>query len=161
MRTRHKGCCSSHPRWGILIVCSFLRETVPVLIGLIVAAAMSSCATKMAFSTSPIVPAAEGSVKIKKDDNNNYKIELKVKQLAEPDRLIPSKSKYVVWMVTKHDGTKNLGQLKTDSGLFSNALKSLLTTVTPFKPTGFLITAEDEADVHFPGPQVVLRTGSL
>ena len=35
-----------------------------------------SCAKKITFATSSVVPAAEGSVKVKKDKNNNYNIEL-------------------------------------------------------------------------------------
>ena len=132
---------------------------IPII--LFVSLCFSSCAKKMSFSTSSVVPAAEGSVKIKKDNNNNYKIELKLIRLAKAERLTPSKSKYVVWMVTEHDGTKNIGQLKTSSGLFSKSLKSSLHTVTPFEPTDFFITAEDDADIQYPGTQIVLRTGSF
>ena len=48
---------------------------------------LQSCASKYAFSTSPVVPAAEGGVKVKKDGNNNYKVDGEVKRLAEPKRL--------------------------------------------------------------------------
>lgn len=122
---------------------------------------LSSCATKYAFSTSSVVPAAEGSVKVKKDKNNNYNIELDVKRLADPKRLNPAKDVYVVWMETAQNGRKNIGQLKTSSGLFSSTLKSSLKTVSPFKPVTFFITAEDNADIQYPGGQEVLRTNSF
>lgn len=122
---------------------------------------LQSCGTtQYKFSTSSVVPAAEGSVKVKKDKNNNYNIELHVKRLAEPKRLTPAKEMYIVWMETEQNGRKNIGQLKTSSGMFSSALTSSLTTVSTFKPTGFLITAEDDANIQYPSGQTVLSTGS-
>lgn len=55
-----------------------------------------SFSKKIAFQTSSVVPSAEGTVKVKKDDNNNYSIYLKVIRLADPMRLEPPKSTCVV-----------------------------------------------------------------
>jgi hypothetical protein len=134
---------------------SFLKS---FLILIFAAFILQSCAAKYAFSTSAVVPAAEGAVKVKKDGNNNYKIQVEVKHLAEPKRLTPARQLYVVWMETEKNGRKNLGQLKTSSGLFSSTLKSSLETVTSFKPVNFIITAEDEGNIQNPGGQVVLET---
>ncbi|MEO8567802.1 MAG: hypothetical protein ABI419_01655 [Ginsengibacter sp.] len=125
---------------------------------LFAAFSLSSCAKKMTFGTSSVVPAAEGSVKIKSDKNKNTSIDLKVERLADPQRLNPSKKTYVVWMETAGNGTKNIGSLNTSSGFLSGKLKSSLKTVTPYKPTGFFITAEDDASVQYANGQVVLRT---
>jgi hypothetical protein len=122
---------------------------------------IQACARKITFHNSSVVPAAEGSVKIKKDNNNNYKIDLNVIRLADPKRLSPSKEVYLVWIDTENNGTKNIGQLKTSSGMFSQALKSSLNTVTPFKPIRIFITAEDNATVLYPGSQVVLNTAGF
>ncbi|CAN5209519.1 hypothetical protein BH20BAC1_BH20BAC1_14800 [soil metagenome] len=124
----------------------------------LVAFTFNSCAKKMTFGTSSVVPAAEGSVKIKSDKNENTSIDLSVERLADPKRLDPPKNTYVVWMETASDGTKNIGNLNTSSTILSGKLKSSLKTVTPFKPTGFFITAEDDATVQYPGGTVVLRT---
>ena len=105
-----------------------------------------------------MVPAAEGRVKIKRDKNNNYAITLKVIRLTKPERLQPPKDHYVVWMETAHNGIKNIGKLESKSGFLSKTLKSTLVTVTPFKPTRFFITAEDNAAVQYPGGPVTLRT---
>jgi hypothetical protein len=48
-------------------------------------ASFTSCSKKVAFQTSSIVPA--GDVKITKDDNKNYLVEIKVENLAEVSRL--------------------------------------------------------------------------
>lgn len=119
---------------------------------------LASCSRKISFQTSSVVPAAEGSVKVKKDKNNNYSIDLNVIRLADPKRLEPSKSTYVVWIETAENGSKNIGSLNTSSSMFSKTLKSSLKAVSPFKPESLFITAEDNADIQYPGTQVVLRT---
>lgn len=119
---------------------------------------LTSCSKKISFQTSSVVPAAQGSVKVKKDNNNNYSIDLNVIRLADPKRLEPSKSTYVVWIETSENGSKNIGSLNTSSSMFSKTLKSSLKTVSPFKPVSLFITAEDNADIQYPGSQVVLRT---
>ncbi len=119
---------------------------------------LASCSRKISFQTSSVVPSAEGSVKVKKDNNNNYSIDLNVIRLADPMRLEPSKSTYVVWIETAENGSKNIGSLNTSSSLFSKTLKSSLKTVSPFKPISVFITAENNTNIQYPGSQVVLRT---
>ena len=125
---------------------------------LIILVNLSSCEQKLSFSTSAIVPAAEGSVKYKKDKNDNYAVDLTVTNLSPADRLIESRNTYVVWVNTDGNGIKNLGQLKSSSGVFSKTLKSSLNTTTPFKPLSFFITAENASDITYPDGQVVLKT---
>ena len=125
---------------------------------LVITLIFSSCATKMAFQTSSVVPAAEGNVKIKKDKNNNYNININVMRLASPQRLNPPKDLYVVWMNTAGNEAKNIGQITTSSSLLSKTLRSSLKTVSTNKPTGFFITAESDGNIQFPGGQVVLTT---
>lgn len=117
-----------------------------------------ACSPKIPFETSTVVPTADGSVKVKKDGNNNYSIDINIKHLANPNRLVPSKSLYVVWAETKENGTKNIGRLNTSSGLLSSTLKSSLRTVSPVKPTMIFITAENDAAIQYPGSQVVMTT---
>ncbi|WP_051664133.1 hypothetical protein [Dyadobacter crusticola] len=119
---------------------------------------MSACSRKMTFSKSAIVPAAEGNVKVKKDKNENYSIDLSVRHLSPPERLVESRDTYVVWAKTERNGLKNLGRLKSSRGLFRKELKSELETVTIFEPRGFFITAERAADIGYPEGQVVLTT---
>ena len=122
-------------------------------------ALLSSCATKkMTFATSPIMPAATGSVKVKKDNNNNYAVDLKVLHLAPSGRLTPPKKTYIVWMRTADNGTQNIGQLNSSSSLLSKTLKGELETVTTYKPESFFITAEDDATIQNPNNYVILQT---
>ena len=121
----------------------------------------SSCARKVSFQTSAVVPAAKGSVKVKKDKNNNYKINISLSNLAEPERLQPSKNTYVVWMETDNNGTKNIGQINSSTGFLSSKLKASFETVSSFKPVKIFITAENDASIQYPGMQVVLSTNNF
>ncbi len=114
-----------------------------------------SCSKKLSFAISSVEPAAEGTVKIKKDKNHNYKIDLNVIRLAEPGRLSPPKDVYIVWMDSYDNGITNIGQLK-----MTKSLKSSLKTVTSFKPKSFFITAEDHGDIQYSGDEIVLKTGN-
>jgi len=118
----------------------------------------SSCATKAKFETSSVAPAARGTVKVKKDNNKNYVIQIEITNLAEVKRLQPPKRSYVVWLVSDQDETKNLGQFNSSSGTFSKLLKASFKTVTSNKPTKIFITAEDEATITYPSGQVILST---
>jgi hypothetical protein len=118
----------------------------------------SSYAQKMVFHNSGVAPAAEAKVRIKHTKNKNYSINLKVVHLAPASNLNPPKKTYVAWMVTENNGTKNIGQFRSKSGLISKALKGSIKTVTPFKPTAFFITAEDDGAIGEPRGEVILKT---
>lgn len=122
---------------------------------------LGACSKKMSFQTSAVVPAARGSVKVKKDNNNNYQVKVYIGNLAKPDRLQPAKNSYVVWMETSGNGTKNLGQIKTSTGLLNSKLKASFQAVTAFKPTKVFVTAEDDASTQYPGSMIVLSTNNF
>ncbi len=118
----------------------------------------SSCVTKEKFLTSPVVPAAEGYVKIKKDNNKNYEITIELVNLAEPERLQPPMKFYNVYLVSKHDQIKKIGQITSSTGFFSNKLKASFTTVSNIKPIKIFIMAENDASNQYPDSKVVLTT---
>jgi hypothetical protein len=121
---------------------------------------LSSCATRAKFLSSTVVPAAQGEVKVDKDNNNNYSVKLSVENLAEPNRLAEPKNVYVVWADTDN-GIQNLGQLDVSKSFLSGKLKASLQTVTPYKPTRVFITGENTARVTYPGNYIVLNTNSF
>jgi hypothetical protein len=145
---------------------NYLKITTTRNIGFTIAAAMmlfffSSCARKISFQTSTVVPAAEGTVNVKKDKNDNYRVSLAISNLAEPKRLQPAKNTYVIWMDTDNNRIKNIGQINTSTGFLSSKLKASFETVSSFKPIKIFITAEDDAAIQYPGMQVVLSTGNF
>ncbi|MBK8518364.1 MAG: hypothetical protein IPL55_19390 [Saprospiraceae bacterium] len=119
---------------------------------------MSSCSHKMSFLTSTVVPAARGTVTVKMDENKNHSIDISLSNLAEPERLTPSKKMYIVWIVTDQGLTKNVGRIITDSGTFSKTLKADFKTVSSFTPVKIFITAENDANVQSPDWEVILTT---
>jgi len=106
---------------------------------------LSSCATSIKFPVSTIAPAADIVASVTKDQNGNTKITIKVKNLAAAERLNPPKAAYVVWIVTERDGIHNIGRLSN-----KNVQSTGLETLTPFKFTEVIITAEDYADAVIP-----------
>lgn len=125
---------------------------------LMIAFSLSACSKKISFLTSSVVPAARGYVNIKTDKNKNNAIEVHLTELAEVQRLQPARQTYVVWMLTDQDVTKNIGQIKSSSGMMSKQLKASFETVSSFKPIKIFITAEDNADIQYPGNQIILET---
>ncbi len=119
-----------------------------------------SCTNKIAFQSSSVVPAAEGSLKVKTDNNNNYVIQIELFNLADPQNLQPAKQAYVVWMETEQQAAKNIRQVSNSSGFLTKRLRASFETVSPVKPTKIFITAEDDAAVQYPGMQV-LTTGNF
>ena len=109
-----------------------------------------SCARKIVFQSSSVVPAAEVTVKVTKDNNSNYAIQLQLSNLAEPEKLTPAMKTYVVWMETAQENAKNIGQINSSTSLLSKRLKASFETVSPVKPTKIFITAEDNATVLYP-----------
>jgi hypothetical protein len=134
------------------------KNIFPGIFILMIVFSLISCATSVSFLNSSVVPAARGSVKIKKDNNKNYVIQISLTDLAEAARLQPSKVTYIVWMITDRDLTKNIGQLNSSKGFMSKQLKGSFKTVSSDKPVKIFITAEDDAAVQYPGTQVVLST---
>jgi len=121
----------------------------------------SACSKKITFLTSPVVPAARGNVSVKKDNNNNYKIQVDLDGLAEVSRLQPPKKMYIVWMTSDVNTTKNIGQIKSSTGFMSKNLKASFATVAATKPNKIFITAEDDESVQYPAGEVVLTTDNF
>lgn len=121
----------------------------------------SSCSKKITFLNSSVVPAARGTVKVKKDDNKNHTVEVSLTNLAEPERLTPSKKMYIVWMETDQGMIKNIGQIKTESGTFSKTLKADFKAVSSFTPVKVFITAENDANTETPAWETILTTAKF
>ena len=130
----------------------------PVLLLLL---SLSSCAKKITFQNSSVVPAARGQVTVDKDNNKNYVIKINIDNLAEVKRLESSKNMYIVWMESDESQAKNIGQIKSDTSFISSKLKASFETVSAVKPTKIFITAEDNADTQYPGNTIVLETNTF
>jgi len=119
---------------------------------------ISSCATNVSFLNSSIVPAAKGTVKVKKGKNENYNIQVKIEDLAEVERLQMSKETYLVWMETEKGIFENIGHLKSTTGFMSKQHTATLETLSPYKPVRIFVTAEDGSNVQYPTSTDILTT---
>jgi len=141
---------------------SWLAKTIILSASVIIAiTVLSSCSRKAMFQISPIVPAARGYVKTKRDRNKNYTIQVYLENLAEPNRLTPPKQVYIVWIESANNGRMNVGRVKTATSLFSSTLKGSFETVSASKPLKVFITAEDDATVPFPSNMIVMTTNNF
>ncbi|MBZ5857000.1 hypothetical protein [Flavihumibacter profundi] len=130
-------------------------------IALLILVAISSCAKKITFQTSPYVPAARGYVKVKKDSNKNYVVQIHLNDLAEVQRLEPTNQTYIVWLNTAEEKPKNIGKITSSAATFSNNLKASFETVSSTRPTQIFITAEEDPGVQMPGSKIILTTDSF
>lgn len=112
----------------------------------------------MNFVTSSVVPAATGEVKVKKDKNNNYVINVEVLNLADPKKLTPARESYLVWMESNGNSVKKLGQIDPSSGLLSKTMKGEVSATAVAEPTRVFITAENNVSLQYPAGDVVLTT---
>ena len=101
---------------------------------------MSCGVTKLPVSQT--VPAADIKVKVKQDKSNNSIIFLTAKNLAAPNRVDSEYNAYVVWINTKENGVKNIGQIVN-----SNAKTVKQKFSTAFIPTDITITLEKNGNV--------------
>lgn len=115
----------------------------------------NSCSQQsVSFQKSSAIPAAELELEIGRDDNSNYTIELKVKNMAKATALTPERDAYVVW-VRSDQGDFNLGQLKVN-----DKLKGSLKATSVYKPKMIFITAENNIKATQPDKQVVAESES-
>ena len=101
------------------------------------------------------MPAAEGTVSVRKDSNQNTDLTIEVKHLAPADRLAVGASTYVVWLAPQ-GGTKkpqNLGSLAVNKNL-----NGKLTIITPHQSFDLFVTAEPSVNTPQPTGERVLWT---
>lgn len=122
---------------------------------------VASCAQKVNFLISTVTPAAKGNVKVKKDSNKNYRITIHIVNLAEPARLSPPRTAYVVWVVADDNVPKNIGQIKTSTAFLSNKLKADFESVSVEKPKKIFITAESDPSIQYMYSEMILTTNNF
>jgi hypothetical protein len=143
------------------LITTLTKTIILPLLAFMMLFAFDSCARKEYFLTSTVTPAARGFVKLKKDKNNNYAIQIKLSDLAEVERLQPPARTYVIWEVGTDSTTKNIGQVKSSMGAFSKNLKGYFESVSATKPTKIFITAEQDGTVQYPNDQIILTTDNF
>jgi len=110
--------------------------------------------TKTALSTSKKIPSAIGQLSISSTANNNNLIELNVRHLARPERIVPHAKAYIVWEVpTGYKVAQSLGALTIDKN-YTGKMK----TLTPFRNFDIFVTAEPSLGQIEPSGEKLLWT---
>ncbi len=135
-----------------------IMSAIVIITGITVSLSISSCSTKTAFLTSSVIPAAQGTVQLKKDNNNNYLISIELSNLAPSTRLTPPSKAYIVWLLTPDNMNRNLGQINTSTNFMSKKLNAKFETVSGIKPTKIYITAENDVTVENPSYNSLILT---
>lgn len=128
-------------------------------LAILIAISSNSCSKSIPFLTSSVAPAARGEVKVTRDKNENYNIDIQLYNLSEIERLEGAKTTYVAWIETEGENVINIGQLKSSSGMMSRTLKASLKAVSTSRPTRVFVTAEDNANAKYPGSVSIITTG--
>jgi hypothetical protein len=110
--------------------------------------------SEVRFSRSLIVPAADGMAEVRRDENGNAQIDIKVDHLAPPERIAPGATSYVVWVKPMRGDMKfqNLGALRVDPNLSGE-----LRAITSLRHFQLIITPEAAVMVQVPSGPVVLE----
>jgi anti-sigma-K factor RskA len=101
----------------------------------------------------PHMPAAEGSVDAKVSPDGNTRLRVRVKRLAQPDKLVAGARGFVVWVTPAHERPQNIGTLAVDQHLNGE-----LYTLTSQREFELSITPERSPTAQEPTGPVVLRT---
>ena len=99
------------------------------------------------LATSAKVPAAQGQLKIKDAGNNNTGIELRVQHLANPYKINPGATTFMVWAKPSAETSRvhPLGALTVNKDLSAE-----LNATTPLKNFELFVTAESSSQVQDP-----------
>jgi hypothetical protein len=119
----------------------------------VVAAAMifgGGCAMFQKGSETPLqassaLPASEGKAIVSDGPNGNTALRVKVKHLAEPQKVAQGSRVYVVWVQPTEGRPHNVGVMQID-----DELEGSLSTITPFKSFKVMVTPEASATVTSP-----------
>lgn len=145
----------------MMIINKKINGALVVVMMAFVLLTFSSCSKKIVFNTSTVAPAARGFVKVMKDKNSNYDIEVRISNLAEVERLEGDKKTYVVWIVSDGQSDKNIGQINSSTRMMSKKLSASFKSVSPSRPSKIFVTAETDGAATYPGNMVILTTDNF
>jgi hypothetical protein len=140
-----------------------MKRSTGLIAAVLIGITLSACSAfrdvtnesrEFVLTGNPAVPGARGNASAFVTDNGNTQVDVKVEHLAEPDKVYPGATVYVVWVEDKNGGAaQNLGALKVDDDLSGS-----ITAVTPMKVFDLYITAEPNAVTTAPTGEPLLRT---
>lgn len=111
---------------------------------------IASCSTTNELRGSSVAPAASGVVKTNTSKNGNTQVNLTVKHLAPPERVLAGASHYVIWATPTGGATQNIGSL-----VVNNDFEGVYKTSLPYERFLLTVTAETDRLTSDPnGPEI-------
>ena len=100
------------------------------------------------------IPAAKGEVTASLGDNQNTRLVVAVKHLADPDKVVPGATSYVVWVQRINDvqDAQNIGALHVNDNAYGE-----LVTVTAFTRFSLFVTAEASPQAQRPTGRALMK----
>ena len=112
------------------------------------------CASTSTLQNSARIPAAQGKVKVKGEDNGNSRVRLQVKHLAPPGEIRADAQTYVVWIEPEGSNKpQNVGALQVN-----DEREAELEATTPHKEFNLYVTAEPSPQAETPTGEHLLST---
>ena len=138
-------------RQGLTSRTSQFAALMPLIFGLAFFWPFGGGGKNIKMTAGKQTPAAHGTVNVKTGDNGNTRLEINVKDLADPGALTPPQNVYIVWVQPSGKAPHNEGALVVDKNLDGQ-----LKTTTPFANFSIFITAEKNTETQQPqGPHVL------
>jgi hypothetical protein len=128
------------------------RKQSALLIAITLLLATAAWSREDKLTNTGLDPSAQGTVVTSTDRNGNTEVEVKVKHLARPQKLVPPRQAYLVWVQPRGEQPELLGALKVNDGL-----EGSLKATTTRKDFDILVTAEDTMNPQVPSSNAVLR----
>ena len=111
--------------------------------------ALTGCAGSSTYvlSGGRDIPAARGEVTASLGDNQNTRLVVTVKHLADPEKVVPGATSYVVWVQRSNDArdAQNVGALRVNDDA-----EGTLNTVTALTKFTLFVTAESSPQAQRP-----------
>lgn len=128
------------------------RKVVLLAIAACAASGCGSWSRRTALVAGPELPSAAGVATFRKAYDNGTLVELKVKNLAEPESLSPPGYAYIAWIQPSREARpQNLGPLVMGKGAVGE-----LRAKTPLRDFQLFLTVEPASDAAAPsGPPLL------
>lgn len=143
-----------------------MNRSTGLIAAVLIGSTLSACSTfrdvtnestDYVMKASDSLPAARGNASVMTTDDGNTQVDVKVEHLAEPAKITPDATVFVLWVQNRLLGEgnaqpQNLGALRVGDDLTGK-----ITAVTPLRDFDLYITAEPSSQVVAPSGEALLR----
>jgi FlaG/FlaF family flagellin (archaellin) len=123
----------------------FQKRTVSLTVAVMLMLSVACASAPQPMQSGKSSPASEGTVQVKKTDNGNTGVSIRVKHVAPASRLAPDAKVDVVWIEPTNGAPQNVGAMNLDDNL-----EGSLETTTPHARFRVVVTPEASGQAEKP-----------